>query len=448
MLSGVSSGLQETRRSEKPKSSLELAKAKRLISMRESGRFEVLLVVNVHDLTVIAMISVEEARRIIGSETGVLEPVQIPLKESSNRILAEPVLADAFYPSGDRSMMDGYVIGAEEKVGTFRVVGEIPAGKIPDRSIAKGEAMRIFTGALIPEGGGRVVMQEDVRRDGDLLLVETLGENRFIREKGSEAKPGDVVLPKGAKLGPAEMAILAQTGIVNPRVIRKPVVRHLATGDELVGPERVPAAGEIRDTNSSLLTGLLKNFGIDLTDSRRIADDRETMTAAVEGDYDLLLISGGASVGDYDFGAEVLRKAGFTIHFDRVNLRPGKPLTFATRGKQAAFVIPGNPVSHFVCFHVAIRLVIERMTGLVPNWNFLSLDLEDAAALKPDVRETFSPVRVFVKNGKLVVTPKPWSTSGNTFSLAGTNALARVNADSPFEGKVQSLLLDLPVGEV
>jgi molybdopterin molybdotransferase len=394
------------------------------------------------------MISVEEARRIIGSETGVLEPVEIPLNESSNRILFEAACADAFYPSGDRSMMDGYVIGAEEQAGTFRVVGEIPAGKVPERAIAAGEAMRIFTGALIPDGGGRVIMQEDVRREGDLVFVEAFGENRSIRAKGSEAKPGDAVLPKNAKLGPAEMAILAQIGVVTPRVIRKPVVRHLATGDELVGPENIPTAGEIRDTNSSLLTGLLKPFGVDLTDSRRISDDREKMTAAVEGDFDLLLISGGASVGDYDFGAEVLRNVGFTIHFDRVNLRPGKPLTFATRGKQAAFVIPGNPVSHFVCFHVAIRLVIERMCGMEPNWNFLSLDLEDAEALKPDPRETFSPVQVFVRNGKLVVRPKRWSTSGNTFSLAGTNALARVNADSPFDGKVQTLLLDLPVGEV
>ncbi len=388
------------------------------------------------------MISIEAARQAIHSHIGVLEPTAAFLSECGGGVLAEDILADGFYPSGARSTMDGYVIRADEAPGSFHLIGEIPAGHIPEQALEKNQALRIFTGALIPEGGGRVIMQEDVRREGDTIHIEAFQENRFIRPHGSEAKPGDPVLPAGTLLGAAEIAILAQVGAVRPKLVRRPLVRHLATGDELVAPGQVPRPGQIRDTNSSLLAALLNARGVSLADSTRVADDPASLTRAAEGDWDLLLVSGGASVGDYDFGAEALRRLGFTIHFDRVNLRPGKPLTFATRGKQAAFVIPGNPVSHFVCYHVAIRLAVELMCGLPESWEFLPLEPAGGAALKPDPRDSFHPARVTLGNGKLVVTPKRWSTSGDTFALAGTNALARVNAGSPADGLVQTLLLN------
>jgi molybdopterin molybdotransferase len=390
------------------------------------------------------MISLEEARERILSHVASIGVAEVPLAEAWGGVLAEPIIAGACYPSADRSTMDGYVIGGDESPGRFRVVGEIPAGKSPDTALGKGEAFRIFTGALIPEGGGRVVMQEDVRREGDDIFVDAFSENRFIRKMGSEAVPGDIVLEKGTKLGGAELAILAQIGEVRPKILRKPVIRHLATGNELVAPNQMPGPGEIRDTNSSLLAGLLKSLGTEITDSRRVADDPEVISEIAEGDWDLLLISGGASVGDYDFGAETLRRLGFIIHFDKINLRPGKPLTFATRGKQVAMVIPGNPVSHFVCFHVAIRLVVERLSGLPSQWNFLPLEICGGEPLRPDPRESFWVARVWVEGGKLVVTPKRWSTSGNTFSLAGTNALVRVNSELSSNGLVETLLLDLP----
>jgi molybdopterin molybdotransferase len=367
--------------------------------------------------------------------------METPLAAAAGAVLAEPVVSDGDYPSGDRSTMDGYVIRADEAPGSFRLTGEVPAGVVPDQSLGNGETMRIFTGALIPEGGGRVIMQEDTRREGDIVHIDRFQENHFIRPRGSEAKTGDVVLPSGTVLGPAEVAILAQVGAVRPRVVRRPLIRHLATGNELVAPDQPPGPGQIRDTNSSLLAALLKGQDITLTDSTRVADDPSSLTKIAEGNWDLLLVSGGASVGDYDFGAETLRRLGFTIHFDRVNLRPGKPLTFATRGTQAAFVIPGNPVSHFVCYHVAIRLAVELLAGLPESWNVLTLPIDGGEPVKPDPRETFWPARVSARDGGLVVAPVRWSTSGDTFSLAGTNALARVNATSPENGFIQTLLL-------
>ncbi len=390
------------------------------------------------------MISLTAARRIISEQLSPRPPQATPLTAAHGRVLAESVVADAFYPAGDRATMDGYVIAADATAGAFRVVGEIQAGVVPERVLGAGEAMRIFTGALVPPGGGRVVMQEQARRDGDMVIIDPLPEPRFIRPNGSEAKPGDLVLPAGTRLGAAELAILAQVGAVTPRVIPPPTIRHLATGDELVSPRESPGPGKIRDTNSTLLAALFAQSGAPITSSQRAVDDPAALTALAGESADLLVISGGASVGDYDFGAEALRRLGFTIHFDQVNLRPGKPLTFATRGAQAAFVVPGNPVSHFVCFHVAIRLAVERMLGLAATWNLLRLPLRGGEPLRGNPRETFAPARVTAEDGHLFVTPKRWSTSGDTFSLARTNALVRIPSEPPTDGHAETLLLDLP----
>ena len=390
------------------------------------------------------MLTLAEAQRLILQHLAPRASVPMPLAETHGRVLAEAACADAAYPSGDRSMMDGYVLRADAEPGEFRVAGEIVAGVVPDRTLQAGEAMRIFTGALLPEGGGRVVMQEDVQRVGDLVKIARFGERLFVRAKGSEANPGDVVLPAGTRLGAAELAILAQVGAVLPSVVPAPVVRHLATGGEIVDPATKPAPGQIRDTNSTLLAALFADAGVTMLTSQRAPDDLDTLTVLAGEPSDLLVISGGASVGDYDFGAAALRQLGFTIHFDKVNLRPGKPLTFATRGSQAAFVVPGNPVSHFVCFHVAIRLAIERLSGREPSWNLARLPLTGGEPLRPDPRETYWPARVFVRDGQFAVTPKRWSTSGDTFSLAGTNALVRVSETSPADGRAETLLLDVP----
>jgi molybdopterin molybdotransferase len=386
------------------------------------------------------MISLTEARRIITESVQPLPACSVPLAAAQGRVLADDAVADAFYPSGDRSMMDGYAIPLDAAPGEFRVTGEIQAGAIPQQALLTGDAVRIFTGALVPDGTGRVIPQELARRSGNLVTFAEFPAPKFIRPRGSEAAPGAVVLPAGTRLGPAELAILAQIGNVMPWVIGSPSIRHIATGGEIVAPDQAPSGGTIRDTNSTLLAALIADLGAPPLDSIRCGDDLELLSGLCQDGPDLLLISGGASVGDYDFGAEALRRGGFAIHFDKVNLRPGKPLTFATRGRQLAFVIPGNPVSHYVCFHVAIRLALELLRGQAPAWDFLDLELSGGETLRPDPRETFWPARVRAQSGRLVVTPQRWSTSGDTFSLAGTNALVRVN-DAPPAGRVPTLLL-------
>lgn len=390
------------------------------------------------------MISLQEARRIITAMVAPRPAVAVPLDQALGRVLAEDILADDYYPPGDRSQMDGYVVRGDAEPGIFKLAGEIPAGAVPEQPLEPGECYRIFTGALLPPGGGRVVMQEDAVAEGPHIRLETFGPRRFVREKGSEAVPGQILLPAGTRLGAVELAMLAQAGAILPRVIPAPAVHHVATGGELVDPADRPGPGRIRDTNSSLLRALLSGHGVTRFSTRRVGDDPVAMAEAAETTDDLLLLSGGASVGDYDFGAATLKRLGWTVHFNRVNLRPGKPLTFATRGSQAAFVIPGNPVSHFVCYHAAIRLAVECAAGLPPSWPAVWLELTDASVIEPDPRETWWPATASARDGILKVDPKPWSSSGNTFSLAGTNALVQVNACSPRDGRALTLLLEPP----
>ena len=390
------------------------------------------------------MISLAEARRIIAGSIFPRPAVRMPLAAAQGHILTEAVTADVCYPAGDLSRMDGYVVRADAEPGSFRLVGEIAAGAPADQALQPGECCRIFTGALLPPGGGRVLMQEEAERHGDMVLVANFGSSLFVRIEGSEAVPGQVVLQAGIRLGAAELAVLAQVGVTQPWVVPMPRVHHLATGGELVDPSEVPGPGCIRDTNSTLLRALLGVAGVTGFSTSRVADDAAHWATAAESGAELLVLSGGASAGDFDFGAQTLRKLGYTIHFDRVNLRPGKPLTFATRGNQAAFVVPGNPVSHFVCYHTAIALAVDTAAGRRQTWPAVWLELEDGPDLQADPRETWWPALAGVRDGFLTVRPLSWSSSGNSFSLAGCNALVLVNAGSPARGKVLTLLLGSP----
>lgn len=388
------------------------------------------------------MISLDAARDLVFAHVSPLGCEVVDLKDAWGRVLDEPAAVTEWFPDGDRGTMDGYAVGDDDGSGRFRVVGEIQTGDVPEWSLAKGEAIRIFTGGLVPEGGRRVIPQEWVERDGDRMKIVNSSESNFIRAKGCEAAPGDVVLSKGARLGAAEIAILAQVGCVQPRVAALPVIQHVATGNELVAPEMQPAAGQIRDSNSNLLAALVKSMGFSLAGSRRVRDEPSAIAELADSPCDVLLISGGASVGKYDFGASVLKDLGFTIHFDQVNLRPGKPLTFGTRGKQVAFVIPGNPVSHFVTFHAVIRHALEILCGRQSHWDFVEMETVDGEMMKPHPRETLWPAVVFPCDGKLKVRPRAWSSSGDSFSLANVNSLIRVDSDMKSTFYAKTLLLD------
>ena len=375
------------------------------------------------------MISLAEARARIAEAVRALDPEIAPLAAAQGRVLRAEVAAQEDMPAFDRSAMDGYAVGAEDRSERFRVVGEIQPGTAPRVEIRAGECARIFTGAQIPAGASQVIMQEDVERADEWITPLRREVTAWIRHRGEDARRGDVLLRAGVRLGAGELALLAQLGVVQPRVSPAPRVIHFATGNELTDPAGTPAAGQIRDSNSTLIAALLADCGARLAHQRCCGDALDTLTAgiAAAGDaWDLLLISGGASVGDYDFGARALEALGFTIHFRRINLRPGKPLVFATRGRQSAFVIPGNPVSHFVTFHTAIRLALECLESAPPSWPLVRMALAADLPAKPDARETFWPAHVALTDGVLRAHPLAWQSSGDLRGLVGANALLPV----------------------
>jgi molybdopterin molybdotransferase len=272
-------------------------------------------------------------------------------------------------------------------------------------------------------------MQEDVRREGEWMIPSERDDDTNIRKRGEDVRSGEVLLRPGQRLGASELAVLAQLGRVEPLV--SPPVRalHIATGRELVDPSCTPAPGEIRDTNSTLIAALLRTHGAALKGQRRCGDELELLIDSIrkEGDdaWDLLLISGGASVGDYDFGARALAALGFEIHFAKVNLRPGKPLVFATRGNQAAFVIPGNPVSHFVLFHLAITVALDSFRAAPVRWMAVEATLAEEVAVRGEPREVFFPARL---EGGCTVSARParWQSSGDLAGLIGADGLLRL----------------------
>src|SRR5665213_2222980 len=317
------------------------------------------------------MISLAAARALIAENILPLPATAAPLAGALGRVLRQDVFATEDLPGFDRSAMDGYAIALDDDSEKFRIVAEIQPGTAPKCKIKHGECARIFTGAQISAGASQVLMQENVRVEGNLIVP--LGKNRVthIRRRGEDARKGDLLLRSGACLGAGELALLAGLGVARPKISPPVRVTHFATGNELVAPESKLRPGQIRDSNSALVAAFVRQFGGEILQQERLADDFDLLLkkvrsgvsaerrklqeiddggflpkAATTGsqplDFDLLLVSGGASVGDYDFGRRLLATLGFEIHFEKINLRPGKPLVFATRGKQAAFVLPGN----------------------------------------------------------------------------------------------------------
>lgn len=376
------------------------------------------------------MISLSAAQALICQALAARPGVALPLAEAQGCVLAEEVATSDDIPAFDRSAMDGYAVALDELSEQFRVIGEIQPGAAPELKIGAGECARVFTGAVIPTGASQVIMQEQVRREGDSIVVSERGRETHIRRRGDDARAGDVLLRENTRLHAGELALLAQLGVTRPRVRPRPRVIHFTTGNELVDPSVKPEMGEIRDSNSTLIAALLKESGAELIAQRRCGDGLrelvEVIRACGDEGWELLLISGGASVGDYDFGVRALRELGFIVHFEKVDLRPGKPLVFATRGTQGAFVIPGNPVSHFVCFYTAIRTALDRLQGSASRPPLVEVQLAAALRAQRDRRETYWPARLVWQGSGLLAHPVQWQSSGDSTGLLGVNGLLQI----------------------
>jgi molybdopterin molybdotransferase len=315
------------------------------------------------------MLTVEEALEQILARTPVLETESVEVTSALGRVLAEPIVSGREIPPWANSSMDGYAVRASDTRGgpaQLRVVGRIAAGALPSRAVGAGEAVRIFTGAPLPDGADAVVPQEDVEVDGDRVRVPGgVAEAAYVRPRGEDVRRGDHVLSPGQRLGPAQIGLLATLGYSPVRVHRRPRVAILSTGNELADLGAEPAPGQIPNTNTySLIAQVSEAGGVPV--NLGIAPDR--LDAIEERlawgrDADVLLSSAGVSVGELDLVREALTRSGAELHLWRVSMRPGKPITFGSWARRLVFGLPGNPVSAMVTFELFVRPALLRMSG-------------------------------------------------------------------------------------
>jgi molybdopterin molybdotransferase len=366
-----------------------------------------------------------------------LPAMRVPLADAVGHVLRENVLAIDDSPDCDRTTRDGFAIRADDVSETFDIVGTRHAADWQPQTLRPGEAIRMATGAPLPDKNLRVLMQENVKRTGDTLQIVRPETSANVRRRGEEWHPGQPLLAAGAVLRSGNLALLAAAGCAHPLVSPRLRVLHLTTGDEIVTPSQIPAPGQIRDSNSTLISAWLQHFPCELTHyhlPENLATAQEQLIVAFGAKesletFDLLLVSGGAGAGDLDFTKPLLEWLGYHIVFQRLNLRPGAPLIFGTQSRQLAFGLPGNPVSHFVCAHLFVAPAIAWLTGAEPA-AFLPGTLAEPLTETPHPRETLWPARLDRQSGRNQLTPLRWQSSGDIAVLAQTNALIRIPAGS------------------
>ncbi len=389
------------------------------------------------------MLPVDQAQSLILNVIHSLKEIEtLPLDEVLNRVLAESINSNLDFPYWDNSAMDGYAVKYEdvknaspEQPVTLDIIEEIPAGRKPQFSVRSRQAARIFTGAMLPEGADTIVMQENTQRQGDqvsILIAPPQAQN-FVRKRGEYAQAGETLLVAGIQIKEAEMAILATAQQTKMPVYRRPKVAIFSTGDELIKPDQTLEPGQIIDANQYALTAFVQRQGATPINLGIVPDDRdrlrETMSQAIE-QADMVLSTGGVSVGDYDYVEELLAELGGEILIRSVAIKPGKPLTVAKFVNGCVyFGIPGNPVSALVSCWRFVQPALKKLSGLTAPWHPQFIQARSLASLKPDSkRETYLWGKVSWNESGIAEfhVASGSHSSGNLINLAQTNALAQL----------------------
>jgi len=402
------------------------------------------------------MLRVEEALEQILREFHPLEPESAPILESLGRVLGADVYADVDIPPHANSSMDGYAVRAEDTAGAGRetpvpllVVGGVPAGYVPEKEVSPGTAICIMTGAPIPPGADAIVKVEDTEAEGEWVNVfAEVKPGLYVRPAGEDVRRGELVLRQGTVIRPQEIGMLAALGHKETLVTRRPRVAILATGDEVVEIDAPLAPGKIRDANSySNAAQIVKCGGIPIRlgiARDRVGELTEKIRAGLVQGVDLLLTSGGVSMGDFDLVKDVLAAEG-EINFWRVRMKPGKPLAFGRIGDVPVLGLPGNPVSVMVSFETFVRPALLKMLG-VSDWQRPTVEatLMDGIEHK-DERRHYLRVRLEYRAGEYRAHLTGGQGSGILSSMVEANGLAIIPEDwdhAPPGARVQVVLLE------
>ena len=315
------------------------------------------------------MVSVDEAKDIVRSNIEPLPPVTIPLEQASGYVLAEDVHASVDIPAFPQSSMDGYALSFNDyKPGKrLEIAGEVPAGVNRAFDNLSDKVIRIFTGAPVPEGADTVVMQEKVAVENKELLIldEQLTKGSNVRPKGSEIRAGALALASGVFLSPAALGFLAGIGVSEVKVYAKPRITIIVTGKELQTPGEPLLPGQVYESNSITIKAVLQQLNIVNAEVVLVDDDLEILENALENALltsDVVLLTGGISVGDYDFVLQATEHCGVKKLFHKIKQRPGKPLFFGKKGEKVVFGLPGNPSSVLTCFYEYVVPAVEQLT--------------------------------------------------------------------------------------
>lgn len=390
------------------------------------------------------MLSVNEAENIIFNLAKPLnnqtDVENVDLLSATGRILASSVTSKLDFPHWDNSAMDGYAViyqdvreASEKKPAVLKLVEDIPAGYQPQSNIQSGQAARIFTGAVMPKGADTVVMQENTRREeNQVFILEAPESQEFVRHRAAYYQAGAELLPAGIQLNAPEIAVLAAAQCTKLQVFRRPRVAILSTGNELITPDDNLQPGQIVDSNQYALAALVKQSGGEPLMLGIIKDEPEAIKKAIEeaiAKADIVLSSGGVSVGDYDYVEKILESLGGKIKVRSVAMKPGKPLTvaiFNMPNSPIYFGLPGNPVSALVSYWRFVEPVIKKCSSIAEGWQPKFIKAQTCDDLNSNgKRETYIWGKLDLVDGiyQFSVTSGNKS-SGNLINVANTNALA------------------------
>jgi molybdopterin molybdotransferase len=372
------------------------------------------------------LLSVDEARARMLAEIAPMPAETVPLTAAIGRVLAEDVAAVRDQPPFRASAMDGWAVRSADAPGTLRIVGESAAGHGYDGAVASGEAVRIFTGAAIPEGCDSIVIQEDAERDGQSVRVPATEAGHHVRPAAGDFAAGQALLEAGQRIDPWRLSLAASAGRAEVRVARRPRVAVLSTGEEIVEAPGAPGPFQIYDSGSPALASMVTAWGGVPLRARPVRDELDAVIAALKGaDCDLVVTVGGASVGDHDLVRAAGQALGLSLKVESVNVRPGKPTFFGVLGDGRRMLgLPGNPASAFVCAEMFLRPVLAAYQGAPAEPATIAAKLAQALPANGP-REHWMRARLAYEDGAVTVTAYRDQDSSLVSVFAIADALMR-----------------------
>lgn len=393
------------------------------------------------------MLSIEEAQTLVLSGLSPLDSETAPLTQALGRVLAAPAIARTTHPAADVSAMDGWAVRAEDGLSLTQI-GESSAGHPFEGTVGAGQCVRIYTGAVMPRGADAVAIQEEVAAKGNAI---TLGvpapKGQHVRKQGQDFAAGHSLLGNGHVLTARDIGLLAAMNLPWLQLRRRPRVAILSTGDELAMPGEPIPVGGLPSSNGLMLAALVQDWGGESVDLGIAQDDFDSLVAKAKGAYgcDLLVTSGGVSVGAYDKVKDALASLGFTAGFHKIAMKPGKPLMSGRMGDMPVLGLPGNPVSSFVAAQLFLKPMLRRLLGLTPELPALETAVLGTSVAPGGPRQEYLRARLERTGTGLAATPLPSQDSAMISELAAADALivrpAKAPPGSPGD-HVSVLLLD------